>query len=107
VYIKLPAEVRNAFPNASSGGIHELKKASHAIPNDHEVGIPVGQPDDRDRRQCRGLANEKVVDRQYALRRFQSQVASQLFDRVDRCAVYVGLASVSEAFVAHINAEAL
>ena len=94
-------------PAPPGGGIHDLNKRPESPPDHHKVGDTVRQSDHNDCRQSPCFSRQQVIGRQHDLLRVQPELHSDFLDCVNRGAVNVGLAGLTQPSIAHGNAEAL
>ena len=106
MHVNLVQEPLADRPAPPSGGVHHLRDAAVAAPDDHEVGEPAHQADHHNGRQSGSLGQEEVIDRHHDLLRRKPELHGGLFDGIDTGPIYIRLAGLAQTAVTHGDAKA-
>jgi len=93
-------------PHASGRRIHDLQQRAMYTPEDQEVRRPAGQAYDDDGGQAGGGLEQQQISRHHDLFRREAPSLRHTFQRVDRGAIDIRLASFAQPAVGKINPKA-
>ena len=105
VDVQLLLKTRSPLKATPGRRIHDLQQAAIEAPADDKVGYAAGVTGDDNGRQVLRKVERQVIARQKNLLRLQSQLHRQIFQRVDRCAINVGLAGLAQTSIADLHAK--
>src|SRR5580704_8517019 len=98
-------KLRFGLPPPADRRIHNLQKAAEFPPRNHKVGDLPGAQNDGDRGQEIGFPKQQKIRGYHDLFRIETKLARDLLHRVNRSAVYVGLACFPQTTVTDIYFE--
>ena len=84
-------------PAPPDGRVHHLEQRPVAAPDQHEVGEALGEADDQQGRQRRGLGQEQVVHGEENLLGREAELPGDGLEDVDRRPVNFGLTGLARA----------
>src|SRR5438552_11609691 len=96
-----------ACPTPAARWIHQLQNRPMPAPSNDKMSQTVGKAHHKDRRQCAGFIQEKVVQRQDRLFGFQTELPGDFLDGVYGSAVDISLTGFTEPPVADRDAKTI